>query len=231
MSPVADPLPWLLSAAFWLALLRHPSPGRRRLVLGLVLGAAAARAGWLLLHADRLTAADALLADPRSGLCVLFVPLGPLLAATTERDPKVRRRLRASACRVLPLALATARLGCWLAGCCGGRSVGALPAWLAPQLVGVASRHPAPLYEIVGLLALHALLARADDARVFACFALGFGGLRLLVQPFRAPPPLGEPWLAVEILAVAWCAGGALALVGASVRSRRAARAALPSAP
>jgi hypothetical protein len=195
-------------AAFWTALVLYRLRGGPRTVrfaCALGLGAALAHAGWLLLNAPAswpaLRARPGLLLTP-AGFCVLFVPLGPLLL---ERS--------AAAFASLPLALAVARLGCLVAGCCQGAPL--------PVAWSMAGLHPAPIYEIAGLLALHGAVSRAG-ARSAAPLALaGFGLLRLLIEPLRAPPPLGAPMLPPAALAAAWVCLAAARSAVAGFRANR----------
>lgn len=166
----------ILFAAFWTAVARYRGGKPLRFVAALGLGALLAHLGWGLLHADH--ARDPLAAglDPTAGFSVLFVPLG-LLAL--ERS--------AAALRALPLALAVARAGCLVAGCCAG-----------------PHGEPVPALEIAGWIALHAAAARTPDAAVPPLVLAGFGALRLLLEPLRAAPPLGPPVVPAEALAAAW---------------------------
>lgn len=223
---IADVLqPVALCAAFWLAVARLRGEARAGQVAGLALGAAFGHAGWLLLHADRLTSVRELLADPLRGYCVLFVPLGPALVAALQRDAAARRAFAAEAARVLPAALLCARVGCVLAGCCGGvpfdRTIdgGGLFDRFAEAVGG--GRHPTALYDAAGLLALDLGMRRARSERQrIALFAIGFGAIRLAVESWRASPPLGEPWIEVENVAGLWVAAGLVA----ALRERRALR-------
>jgi hypothetical protein len=185
-----QPVAW--SAAFWTALslyARRGGPRPARFAYALVLGAAFAHGGWLLLHAPQtwpaLRARPDLLLDPSLGFCVLFLPLGPLLL---ELSP--------AAFASLPLALAVARIGCLAAGCCDG----------------------ARLYEIVGLLALHAAVGSAR-AHAVPIVLGGIGALRLLLDPLRAAPPLGAPLVPAAAIAAAWMLVAA-ALAWRQVESR-----------
>jgi prolipoprotein diacylglyceryltransferase len=137
---------------------------------------------------------------------VLFAPLGVLAAGPWRAAAGVRARFLAAALRALVPALAVARLGCLAAGCCWGTPT-SLPWGLTPA-GGTLPCHPTPLYEIAGLLLLGALLARLPERYVPAPFAVGFGALRLAIEPFRAAPPLGAPALPVAVLAGAWIAVG-----------------------
>jgi hypothetical protein len=209
MSPaLLQPVAWC--AGFWTALWlyrRRARPAQTaRFALALALGAALAHAGWLVMHGPvawpAVRARPGLLLDPSTGFCVLFVPFGVLLL---ERSP--------AAFGALPLALAVARLGCLAAGCCTGRPT------VAPW--AVAGLHPTALYEVAGLLALHAVAWRANPRRT-ALFVLGgLGALRLLIDPLRAPPRLGAPIVPPAPVAALWLlVGGALGWrgVGSSVR-------------
>lgn len=185
-----QPVAWC--AAFWTALLlysRRARPARPiRFACALVLGAALAHAGWLLLHlpalAPALRARPQLALDPLVGFCVLFVPLGPLLL---ERS--------APAFASLPFAFAVARLGCLAAGCCAG---------LPTRPGSSAGQHPVALYEIAGWLALGVAVSRADARCVAPLVLAGFGALRLLLDPLRSIPALGAPVVPPLALAGAW---------------------------
>ena len=136
-----------------------------RFVAGLALGAACAHAGWALLHLDEVRAHPWALLDPTTGFAVLFVPLG---LAALERS--------AAAFAALPLALAVARLGCLAAGCCHG-----------------PAGEPTPLAEVTGLVALHFAVRRLPSCGILPAVLVGFGLLRLVLEPWRAQPPLGPP--------------------------------------
>jgi hypothetical protein len=190
--------PVLACLAFWTALFlytRRACPGRPlRFGCALALGAALTHAGWLLLHAPAsfraLVTRPALLLDPSLGFCVLFLPLGLLVL---DRSP--------AAFASLPLALAVARVGCLAAGCCHGTATSA--AWAPGGL------HPTALYEIAGLLALHATVSRAEPRLASPLVLGGMGALRLLIDPLRAAAPLGAPLLSPSALAAGWLAVGA----------------------
>lgn len=180
---------WCL--AFWAAVLRyggHPRP--YRFTGGLVLGAFFAHVGWILLHWHIATRNSVgildLATDFTSGFTVLFFPLGMVLLLPT-----------AAAIRPLPVALAVARLGCLAGGCCGGT--------VAPW----GGTHPAPLYEIAGLVALHCLVRRLGDRWVLPAFLVVFGSVRLAVQPWRAMSPLVTPAIDPEWIAACWVVIGA----------------------
>ena len=177
----------LLCAAFWTAVFLYRGERPQRFVAGLGLGAVAGHLGWAALHAPEVWVHPWVLLDPAVGFCVLFVPLGLLLC---ERS--------AAAFRTLPPALAVARLGCIAAGCCHGTPT-ALP-WAPGGL------HPTPLYEIVGLLMLHAASRGVSDGWLVPCVLGGLGLVRLVVDPLRAAPALGEPLLPSAWIAGAWVA-------------------------
>jgi hypothetical protein len=135
-----------LFAAFWTAVLLYRGDRPRSFVLGLGAAAVFAHLGWAALHWDALQRAPWALLDP-AGYCVLFAPLGVLLFARS-----------AAAFRALPLAFAVARAGCLAAGCCRG-----------------PDGQPLPLFELAGLVALHAALSRLSDSCVIPGFCAGFG--------------------------------------------------------
>lgn len=226
--------PVALCGAFWVAVVRFQGAHPGRFVLGLALGAAFAHVGWLALHADRVASAGGWLASPLRGLSVLFVPLGPALCACALGGSSRRWQFAGQAARALPLALACARVGCAVVGCCGGvRVADETVAWVSSASFGWAGsafdgsyvvRHPTALYEAVGWLALHCAMRRIEqgtarplaEPRVVALFAVGLGAIRLVVEPWRAPPPLGEPWIPVDSIAALWIAIG----VGVGVAAR-----------
>ncbi|MDH3213295.1 MAG: prolipoprotein diacylglyceryl transferase [Myxococcales bacterium] len=194
-----------LCSAFWTALAlyarRSPSPQTLRFAAALGLGAIFAHLGGALLHLPAVAEGPSALLDPARDTTVLLVPLAlPLL----ERSP--------AAFASLPLALAVARLGCLAAGCCHG-----------------ASGEPTPLVEIAGLLVLHAIVSRRPGHQVAAVVLGGFGLVRLLVEPLRAPPPLGEPLVPAAWIAAAWIAlGGVLAIPRARAARVRRSKPSLP---
>jgi len=118
------------------------------------------------------------LLEPDAGVSILFLPLGVLLLAPAGLAS-------------LPLPLAVARLGCVAAGCCRGRD-----------------GEPLALVEAATLLALHRVFERMPPRRVPAAFALIFGAIRLLEQPWRAAPERGFAWLSPAEVAGAWLVAG-----------------------
>jgi prolipoprotein diacylglyceryltransferase len=216
-----------LSAAFWVALFAYGrcqperSEGDKeargehglRFVAGLVLGGALAHVGWAALYADKLLAQPAALLAP-AGFCVLFVPLGPLAVAPWRASRAERDRFLAVALASLPLALATARLGCLVAGCCGGIPTD-LP-WGMRLAGDPIARHPTALYDIAGLLALSGIARRLPPERIAPAVLVGLGLLRLAIDPLRALPPLGAPLWSPGWIAALWIA------LGLRIGSRRA---------
>lgn len=190
----------LLLAAFWTAVLLYRGRQPLRFVAGLAAGAACAHLGWAALHWGEMSRHPGAILDLSLGYCVLFLPLGPLLFAP-----------QAATWRALPLALAAARLGCLAAGCCHG----------TPAPWGT---HPTPLYEIALLVALHSAVRATPDARAAAVFLAGFGLERLVVEPWRATPPLAEPLIAPAAIAALWCAAGTGLLLAPRARRARARR-------
>ncbi len=195
----------LLIAAFWVAVFeirRHApdSDESLRFVLGLGLGAVFAHLAWALLNFAQLVNHPRALLDLTTGFTVLAVPLG--LFATARG---ASRRYLAIALGSLPRALATARAGCLVAGCCHGT--------LLPHPSLGLLYHPTQALEIAGLMALHVAVRRSPPRAVPALVLIGFGSIRLAVEPWRAPPPLGEGLLPAWTLAALWiCAGLGLAL-------------------
>lgn len=198
---------WLaLSAAFWVALAcyrRRDTADTGRFAVGLVLGALSAHVGWALLHVDRVVA------EPRAwfwpaGWSVLFVPLGLLAATPWHRGRERRERFLRASGASLPLALATARLGCLAVGCCHGLPID------RPFDVGLGddavARHPTALYDIAGLVLLHGVARWVPPPRVAPVVLGGFGLLRLAIEPWRAEPPLGPPIVPSGWIAALWVA-------------------------
>lgn len=197
-----------LWGAFWTAVLsfrwsERGSDAPARFLLGLVLGAGLAHLGWWLLHLPQVREHPSSVLDVSRGFTVLAVPVGLLLTAPWRGSLGDRISYLARALRSLPLALAVAKLGCLAAGCCHGVAMGSL----ARAMLPMGPLHPAALYEILGFLALHAALGRVPQPHVPAAFALGFGAIRLAVEPLRAAPPLGEPVIPAAVLAAMWLVG------------------------
>jgi hypothetical protein len=163
-----------LSAAFWLALwTARPTGMEGRLVAGLALGGALARAGGLLL-----------------------APAGLLLAA--PRGSSQRLRFLDATLPALPLAFAAAKLGCLAAGCCPVAGAEALGFAALAGCVGRAPPRfaaPAALAGI-GLVRLAALPFRpeATGSALPAALWLALGALRCLppARGARCPPPGNE---------------------------------------
>ncbi|MEN8184241.1 MAG: prolipoprotein diacylglyceryl transferase family protein [Myxococcota bacterium] len=195
----------LLCVAFWTAVLGFRSRQIRgvsaiHFVAGLGLGAVFAHGGWVLLHVDQVAQHPELIGNPALGRSVLFFPLG-LLALTPARASAATRRAWLDASfAALPPALAVARLGCLVAGCCGGLPIGGefFLKW-----------HPTPLYEMGGLWLLGLIIRGCPSGLVAPVVLAGFGAVRAAVDPLRAPAPLGSPLLPPGLLALAWLVAGA----------------------
>jgi hypothetical protein len=215
--PFAGEARWIaLGGAFWMAThgyLRRGGEAQSglRFVAGLALAAGASQIGWVLLHLDRVPADPRALLDLATGQSVLFAPLGLLAVAPWSRA--ARERYLAAALGSLPRAFAVARLGCLAAGCCHG-------------VTGIHGTHPTRLYEIVFLLALDAGTRRLPSAWVGPATLVGFGGVRLLTEPVRAVPPLGEPLVAPSAVGLGWVAIGVAMALAAARRPRKLAGAA-----
>jgi hypothetical protein len=209
--PFAEGARWIaLGGAFWIATRGYVRRGGEaesgpRFVAGLVLAAASSHLGWALLHLDQVVANPRALLHPTAGQSVLFAPLGVLALSPWGRA--ARARYLAAALGSLPHAFAVARLGCLAAGCCRG-------------VAGALGTHPTRLYEIAGLLALDAWTRRLPSAWVGPSTLVGFGGIRLLTEPVRAAPPLGEPLVAPSALGLGWIAIGSAMAVTAARRPR-----------
>ena len=194
-----------LVSAFWMAIFDYLRRGGSaesgpRLVASLALAAAAAHLGWALLHLEEVMADPRALWNPVGGQSVLFAPLGVL--ALAPRGRAARERYLAPALGSLPGAFAVARLGCLARGCCHG-------------VTGEFGVHPTPLYEIAGLLCLAGWTRRLPAAWVAPVTLSGFGALRVLTEPYRAPPPLGEPLIPPTALGLGWVAIGSAMAVAA----------------
>ena len=209
--PFAPVARWIaLGGAFWMAIFVYLRRGGEaesgsRFVAGLALVGASAHLGWALLHLDEVIAHPRALLNPTVGHTVLFAPLGILALAPGERA--VRERYLAAALGSLPEAFAVARLGCLASGCCQGS-------------FAVLGADAILLCEIAGLLALAAWTRRLPVAWVGPATLSGFGTLRLISEPFRLPPPLGEPLIAPTALGIGWIAIGAAMALAALWRPR-----------
>lgn len=208
----AAPPAWLLPLfhvlAFWVAVLGFRGAALGRYVLGLGIGALLARVGWGALHFPLVVSAESgpaalalWLVAPGGGFSLLFVPLGPLVLIPWMGGANARRDYLLATSRALPRAFAMARAGCVLVGCCSGLS------WTGSGAGDDA--YPTALYACVGWLVAEGLLRGADPRRVPGLFLMAFGGLRLLIEPLRAAPPLGEPVVGPEWIALAWLLAGA----------------------
>jgi hypothetical protein len=202
--------------AYWAALFEFRRALRQRggrpadaprMVAGLILAAACSHVGSLALHWTAIDDPERLLAAA-SGFCSLFLPLGIWLSAAAMAE-RPRRAYLAAAMASLPIALGTARLGCLAAGCCGGTET----RWGA---------HPTQVYELIGCLALAAIVGELSSRRVAPAVVAGLGIIRLAVEPWRAPPALGAPVVPVSLLASALLVSGLYGLLaprsGASAR-------------
>lgn len=230
MTPAA--VQWLaLSAAFWVALglyRRRDTQDTGRFAVALLLAAAFAHLGWALLHVDRIAA------EPRAwfwpaGWSVLFVPLGLLAATPWRRDRAGRERFLRSSAASLPLALATARLGCLAIGCCHGLPID------RPFDVGLGgaaiARHPTALYDIAGLALLHGVARWVPPQRAAPVVLGGIGSIRLAIDPWRADAPLGSPLVPAVWIAALWVAAALAWWASASWRRTSVTGGEVPGAP
>ncbi|MDG2335313.1 MAG: hypothetical protein P8Q97_13900 [Myxococcota bacterium] len=228
--------PWSVllfqSLAFWVALVAYRGRFQMRFLLGLGLGALLGRLGWILLffpqagawlvpgpvESGGFGALAVGLLQPGSGASVLFLPLGPLLLGLAG-GRRAARVFWASSARALAPALAMARLGCVVSGCCSGRR----PFVGSGEPGARVWAYPTAEVECVAWLFVSVWLARVPQARAPAAFLLAFGGLRLGIQPLRAELPLGDAWLDPSWIALVWLFLGGLALgpvVGGGQRAR-----------
>jgi hypothetical protein len=210
-------------AAFWAAVIGFASwqervRERRRFLIGLTIGAALAHFGWAALYLPLVAEQPRVLLEPTLGYCVLFLPAGLLIAAPWRARPPLREEWLAAAFGALPLALGIARLGCRAAGCCHGVATD-VPWAIAAR--GGPPQHPTAWYEIAGLVALHLAIRRLPRAAVPGAVMIGFGAIRLAVEPWRAAPPLGAPLVPAAVLAAVWVAAGAAFLAPVLDRNRR----------
>lgn len=226
-------LPLCQAVAFWVSLLGFRGDHPRRFFLGLGAGALLARLGWLFFHFPALSGELPFLSSqtagvgveelawwlgPGAGLSILFVPLGPLVLAPWRGGSEARLVYGAAACRALAPGFAVARLGCVLAGCCSGLPLAGHGGFVPPTA----------LYELMGWTLVSVALIKASPRRVPGLFMAAFGALRLATEPWRAPPPLGEPVLDPGWLALAWLLAGVVGLwsgpVGGKLPPRHGAR-------
>ena len=205
-----DELTWIAwGAAFWTAVIGFAAWQERvrfagRFLVGLTAGAALAHFGWAALHLPLVLEQPRALLLPTLGYSVLFVPLGLLLSAPWRATRDHRDTWFTAAFGALPLAFAVARLGCLAGGCCHGVLAN------VPWAIGEPPRHPTALYDIAGLVGLHLVIRRLPRDSVPSAVLIGFGAIRILVEPWRAAPPLGDPLVHPAVLAAAWIATGAL---------------------
>jgi phosphatidylglycerol:prolipoprotein diacylglycerol transferase len=140
-------------------------------------------------------------------------------------------------CAVLPFWMAIARIGCFLTGCCLGRSAGPArpwtvvftdPACAAPRALLGVPVHPAQLYEALGDLVLGLVLVRILDlgrrgpGACAAGFLAGYGALRFLLEFLRGDtvPGLG-PLTQGQVLALGALAMGMVLALGCRRPRRR----------
>jgi hypothetical protein len=205
-----DELTWIAwGAAFWTAVIGFAAWQERvrfagRFLVGLTAGAALAHFGWAALHLPVVLEQPRALFQPTLGYSVLFVPLGLFLAAPWRARRDHRDTWFVAAFGALPLGFAVARLGCLAGDCCHGVLAD------VPWAIGEPPRHPTALYDIVGLVGLHLVIRGLPRGSVPSAVLIGFGAIRILVQPWRAAPPLGDPLVHPFVLAAAWIAIGAL---------------------
>lgn len=190
--------PPFLVLAFWAAVYDFERRGggvggeAPRLAFGLGLGVLFAHLGWVLLHPSVVRADPRILLELR-GFSSLFLPLGVLALAPWRGD---RRRYLAAGVGCLALGLAVARLGCVLAGCCRGAPT--------DTLFAVAGRFPTRWLEWAGLLALALATDRLPRRWVAPVTLIGYGALRLALEPLRAADPAAPTLFAPAWLAAGW---------------------------
>lgn len=216
---------------------------RARLDVGLTLAALACvvaggfAGAWIAFGLVEVARTGSLSWLAHGGGAVFFgaVPGGALAAAAAGRW------LRLDWLRVLDLSVpglaaghALGRIGCLLGGCCYGRPGGG--AWavlythpIAPGAHPSVPRHPAPLYEAVGLLALGAAFAlipprRAGDGSRALAYLAAYAALRVAVEAFRGDAIRGV-WLGAstsQIVAVVALLGAAALLARGRLADRPA---------
>jgi hypothetical protein len=155
-----------LCAAFWVAVWRFDAARASglRFVAGLALGALFARAGGLL-----------------------FAPAGLLLSAPLAA--RERATFLSAALPALPLAFATAKLGCVVAGCCAAAGMAVRP----PRSASWCSRGRALALAGIGAVRLATLPLRPEAvlSALPALLWLALGALRCRPSPGdeRCPRP------------------------------------------
>ncbi len=180
-------------------------------MLGLIAGALLAHLGWVAVHGPQIVAvagAGGLLLwslDLASGASMLFVPLGSVVVRALRRDDE---RLIDADVRALVPGLAVARLGCVVEGCCGGHAM------------------PIATASFAGLVLLAWLTRRPGGGPLALA---GIGGLRLGLEPLRAPPPHGGETAWVFAIALGWLVAGCV--WGARARRASTAGGAQKSSP
>lgn len=201
--PVRTPLPPRRPFVSRFSSFVHHSPAHSFTTLCVVL-AGAWLGSWALVG---LTARSAV-----AGHSSLGAWLGVLAAAAWRA--RVQQRSVMGLLDVLAPALAaadaTARLGCFFAGCCHGR-----PAWGAPWAVTFPMEsgcvfpgvpvHPVQVCLSFGGFVLAALLLWLNrrglrPGLALAVLLAGGGGLRLACDPLRSHAPVESPWPALHTL-------------------------------
>jgi hypothetical protein len=156
-----------LCAAFWVALAgyRGDAGAAPRFVAGLALGALLGRAGGLL-----------------------YTPVGLLLAAPW-RAP-ARSEFLAAGWPALPLAFATAKLGCLAAGCCAAAGFEALGFGAAGAALRLAPRRHHAALALAGIAAVR---LAALPLRPGAGGSAGLAAVWLALAALHCRPSRGDP--------------------------------------
>lgn len=155
-----------------------------RFFAGLALGVGAAHLGWRALHLGAFES------EALAGFSIVFLPLGVLVSVAGTGG--LQGRYAAAAFGALPLAFATARLGCLVAGCCHRPG----------DLVSAA------VVEIAGAAGLDALLRHVAPSLLLPLVLFGLGAIRLASEPLRPIPPFGAPAVSAAIPAAGWVVAG-----------------------
>jgi phosphatidylglycerol:prolipoprotein diacylglycerol transferase len=164
------------------------------------------------------------------GLVFYGAPLGGAagLVLATRLLELPLGRLVDVAIPAVPIAHALGRLGCFLGGCCFGAP------WdgpfavlythpLAPGAHPSVLRHPAPLYEALGLLVLAAVFMlrppeRVGTGRRALAYVVAYGALRFVVEAFRGDAVRGLYFGGVistsQLLSIVFVVLAGVALVG-----------------